>query len=383
MAAVAQLKALLGIDNKQYKAGMRDSESAARRFQASIASVGRALGLAFSVGALISFGRRFVSWASELSIAARNVGLLTSEMIALNRIAIKSGIGVNEMQRLVSRLQSELYNAAGGSKEAAKKFEALGLSVRDLAGMDPAAQLQAVARAALDTGIPLQTLTDLFGERLGPRAMVALREIADEGLPAVSKAMGDTIDQVELFGSRWAETMDVAKQKTAEWGNAVISYIQDIAAFWGGFSAIKGTISERMEEGSAATGRARQEREDALSARQSQREKERKDTAEQMVRIFDETQQKLRDKINAEYSARIAAVEARSSVAVRGRDIRADSMAAVGGMVGASRAGAGVADKMLQKAVEDARRQEEIRKLNQEQADRLAELVDRASGGGV
>jgi predicted GNAT family acetyltransferase len=91
----------------------------------------------------------------------------------------------------------------------------------------------------------------------------------------------------------------------------------------------------------------------------------------------------LRDKINAEYAAKIAAVEARSSVSVRGRDIRADSMAAVGGMVGASRAGAGVADKMLQKAIEDARRQEEIRKLNQEQADRLAELVDRASGGGV
>jgi len=65
MAAFAQLKALLGIDTTQYKAGMRDSEGATKGFQRSLASVGRALGLAFSVGAIISFARSFMSWAVD------------------------------------------------------------------------------------------------------------------------------------------------------------------------------------------------------------------------------------------------------------------------------------------------------------------------------
>jgi hypothetical protein len=63
-----------------------------------------------------------------------------------------------------------------------------------------------------------------------------------------------------------------------------------------------------------------------------------------------------------------------------GRDIKHDQMAAVGGMVGVSRTGTGAADKMLQRMIEDARRQDEIIRLQKEANESLADLNAQETG---
>jgi len=333
-------------------------------------------------------------------------------MIALNRIAIKSGIGVSEMQRLVSRLNSELYNAANGSKESAAKFKALGLSVRDLVAMDPASQLQAVARAALETGIPLQTLTELFGERLGPRAMVALKDIAENGLPAVNRALGEQADALEALGSKWTGYWDEAKAgglAFLEWlGNAHETITDWLGGLISGpseaqkkemqevkrqLAAGEITRTEFLKKSIGVAGRAladpsekvsqgRAGRESEITERRTQRDAERQETASQMVKMFDETQQKLRDSINAEYDKKIAAIDAREFKST-GRNIRSDSMAAVGGFVGGSRAGVGAADKQLQLMIEAKRRDEERLKLDRQRTEDLARVADATTGGAM
>jgi hypothetical protein len=411
MAAIAQLKALLGIDNAQYKAGVRDSESVTKRFQSSLASIGRTLGVAFSAGAVFSFARRMMAWASDLSIAARNVGLLTSEMIALNRVAIQSGLEVNDMQRIVARLQSELYNAANGSKEARKKFEALNLSVRDLVGMDPAAQLRAVARAALDVGIPLQTLTELFGERLGPRAMVALRDIAENGLPAVDRALGEQADKLEALGSRWAKYWDEAKTHTLKfvnWLGEKHEVMTDwLAGMWEGVSEEglkKHGNWAGFKGGAQAVREGKEQRAKRLEDTRAQRDQERKDTASQLVKMFDQSNkpgvagadaagQVEAWKADQKLQARLQGINERFDTAISrlmeapmnltGRDIRRDSMASVGGLVGSSRVGVAVADKILQKAIETNRRDEERLRLERERTEDARRAADALSGGGT
>jgi len=56
-------------------------------------------------------------------------------------------------------------------------------------------------------------------------------------------------------------------------------------------------------------------------------------------------------------------------------------MAAMGGMVGPSRAGVGATDKLLQKAIEAARRRDEISKLNQEQLAEQKRMADAIEEG--
>ena len=237
MSARANLRAVLGLDSQQFRAGMRGAGNEAQSFRRQIARVGAAIGVAFSATAIIGLGRSLMRWASDVSLAARNVGVLTSEMIALNRVAQQSGLGVSDLQRMLARMQDELYRAARGSDESARKFRQLGLSVEDLAAMDPASMLQAVARAAMETGTPLAMLSDLFGQRLGPSAIIALREIAENGLPAVGRAIGETADKIEGLSSSWTRTMDEIKGAALSAAAAIVERWQVAIDFWSGMQA--------------------------------------------------------------------------------------------------------------------------------------------------
>lgn len=236
MSAVAKLQAVLGMDASEFKAGMKGASKEASTFQSQIKQVGAVIAGAFSVGAIVSATKSIASWAGNVSEAAQNAGILTSEMMALNEVALKGGMGVDEMRRMLSKLQTELTDAAGGNEAARKKFESLGLSITDLAAMDPMSMFQAVTRAAFDSGVPLQHLADLFGDKLGPKAMAALRDLSENGLPAVGTAAADAADKIEDMGDRWDVMLEKIKRKTLEITMATIDGIEVSAAFLKGAS---------------------------------------------------------------------------------------------------------------------------------------------------
>ena len=53
MAAVAQLKAVLGMDSREFKAGMRNATKDASTFQSNIKKVGTIIAGAFTVSAIV------------------------------------------------------------------------------------------------------------------------------------------------------------------------------------------------------------------------------------------------------------------------------------------------------------------------------------------
>jgi len=405
---------MLGMDSTQYRAGVRTAKGETNKFQKHLATVGRSIAGAFAVGAIINLGRQYLEWASDLSVAARNVGILTSEMMALREIAVQANLGTGDMQRLLAKLQSELFRAAAGAATSQKKFTDLGLSMRELAGMDPAKQLQAVARAALDSAIPLQTLTELFGERLGPNAMVALRQIAEEGLPAVSSRLGEVADSVEALGSKWARMSERIKQSGLAALDTFAKGIGLITDFvTGGPNGVREgterrgrTEAERRgkrAQEAADTRRQMQDMVDAKSrlemeaemgssvgsagfdrAQNAEREAARTAEAKRSLSIEASARAAVEaDRLGVEASAQaalearkqrrrelwdrahaaVAAVYERPTGVGRGQGVRSDRMAAVGGMVGAQRAGVAAADRALRLAVESSRRDEERNRI--------------------
>jgi hypothetical protein len=215
MSAVAKLQAVLGMDASEFKAGIKGASKDASSFQSQIKKVGAVIAGAFSVGAIISAGKSLASWAGNVSEAAQNAGVLTSEMMALNEVALKGGLGVDEMRRMLSKLQTELTDAAGGNETARKKFESLGLSITDLSAMDPMSMFRAVSKAAFETGQPLQHLADIFGDKLGPKAVSALRDLAENGLPLIDQAAADAADQIENLGDKWDAFIEKLKRGAA------------------------------------------------------------------------------------------------------------------------------------------------------------------------
>ncbi len=337
---IASLKAVLGLDSMPYKAGARGVKQENRSIQQSFAKIGAAIGVSFGIAAIVRAGRALVDYASQASIAARNVGMLTSEMIALNRVGMTAGMQTRQMEQLMSRMSTELFEAARGSETAEKKFTDMGLSIEDLISMSPADQLRAVAKAAIETGVPIGHLADLFGQRLGPQAMTALRQIANEGLPEVDEAIGRQADQIEALGSAWDSWRDRAKGAMIDVTHRMVTFFDNLAmgmrrtgAFWGAVAAGESmdqavTSATRMFEGQDLGTRSSQ----AAQAREESMRRER----EELVKMREQAVAEGREKEAEAISQRIATTEQAEKAAnermirqrIEGEDrIRADFLA--------------------------------------------------------
>jgi len=290
-----------GGDTSEYQRALGGLTNDAKGAAASIGKAFAAIGI---TALATRFARSTIEWASSASIAARNVGLLTEEMIALNRVGLQSGVGVDKMQRMMAKLQTELFRSAQGVEESQKKFDALGVDFRDIAAMNPADQLRAVARAAIEAGTPVALLSRLFGEELGPTAMVALRDIAENGLPAVESAVGDAADAVEDLQSRWGVAFDLMKQKLVGLSGELHEMVSGLGAFWGGFFGGPGTITERIDRGWLAMADDYQSGQQQARDRRAKREQERAAQIAEMQRVAEEVDRRRRaEEDAADYEA--------------------------------------------------------------------------------
>ena len=348
---IAQLKAMVGLDASKYTAGAKQVNQQTASMGQSIQRIGSIIGISFGIAGIVALGKSLMKWGSDASIAARNAGILTSEMIGLNRVAIQGGLDVGMMQKMMTRMQTELFSAARGSQQVAQKFERMGLNIGDLVRLKPADMFQQIAKAAFATGVPLENIADLFGERLGPNAMVVLRQIADEGFPAVDAAIGVTADKLEAFGSRWAAIMDVAKEKTASWAEWLVSGIQDIAAGIGGaLSGVGGiaALSDAMNASRAA-------REKEITDLAEKRNKAALDAAEQTARIYRESLEKQIADLTGKMQVKIDATSK-----IKGTAPALSSMEQMGAAFGGERMDLRTADRQLQVAQEQLRIQQEF-----------------------
>jgi hypothetical protein len=365
---IAQLKAMVGLDSSQYQAGARVVNQQTASMRQSISSVGRAIGISFSVAGVVMLGRALMRWASDASIAARNAGILTSEMIGLNRVAIQGGMGVNDLQRMLTRMQGELFSAARGSEQAAQKFERMGLNIGELVRLKPADMFQQIAKAAFANGIPLENIAELFGERLGPNAMVVLRQIAEEGFPTVDAAIGVTADKLEAFGSRWAAIMDGAKAKTLSWADSLVSGIQDIASGLGG--VFSGTGGDPLSNFGKGVDRSQNAREKELTDLAEKRNQAAIDAAEQTARIYRESLEKQLASQQEQMQKRLQATER-----IKGTAPALSSMEQMGASFGGERPGLRTADQQLQVAKEQLRIQSEFSAKIEDISSKLESII--------
>lgn len=379
MGAIAWLKAFFKLDTSNFKAGAKDIASSTDTFQKKLSGVGRVIGAAFSFGAVLAAGKAFVKWASDVSAAAENAGILTSEMMALNQVAVEADLEISDMQNLLTKLQNTLYDAASGSEEAASKFEKIGLSITDLAALDPAAMLQAVAAAAADSEIPLQALSEIFGDKLGPKAMTALMDIAENGLPSVSEEAARTADAIEDMGDRWAGYAEKAKTNIAislSWMEKMISRMGAflggayVGGLVGGFDAMRDFDGQREEE---------------QQKRITEKRERQRRTARQIVKMAEATEAESnaskREKAANPFRDKIEALRAQK-IADTGRGINADSMAQMGGFIGNQRPGLGIADRQMKLQVESNKIQGEIQRLTVQMNDALQDIRDASPKGG-
>lgn len=419
MAAVAQLKAVLGMDSKEFKAGMRNATKDASTFQSNIKKVGAVIAGAFTVSAIVGMGKSLIGWASTVSEAAQNAGVLTSEMMALNEAGLKGGIGVDETRRMLSVLQTELASAADGTETSRKKFEALGLDIVKLSGMNPAQMFEEVAKAAIATGTPLEALAEIFGTKLGPKAVSMVRDLAENGLGGIYDEAGRAADKVEELGDRWAVVVEEMKRKALGIAIPTLDFVESEmvrgkaekkafkeSSFWDRMG-FKGT-EKSMAAGEAAVQKWWQDKYAAEQKRDTDKKAEMQAAAdarkaralngekvvtgrveEDMAKLEEDRKQKRRAGIDKWQADRMKRYDIRKGGEERmarlqeqltsltnpqasASTMNPDSMARIGGFFGGERAGYDVQSKQLEVQRESKKILDEIARNTAETKEALA-----------
>ena len=117
MAAVAQLKAVLGIETTKYRAGVKQSETETRKFQKTLASVGKSMGLAFSVAGVLMLTAKIKSLVSGLVMAAARVETMTLSFRNLGMSMADATKHVEDLREFAATTPFQLENIAEASRQ--------------------------------------------------------------------------------------------------------------------------------------------------------------------------------------------------------------------------------------------------------------------------
>ena len=200
MAAVAKLKALLGLDTKEYRAKMRTATRQTQGFKTDLASVGAALGAAFSIRAITQATRAIMRFGSTLSDLADRAGVSTDTFQALEVAAIRAGSSPEKITNALSRLAISVGEAQKGTKTYVDWLKAVGVEVSEVESLSMEEIFTKVARTASTAARGSEEFAaamQIIGARSGKDLIEVLRSISDEGLPALmeqAKKAGQVMD---------------------------------------------------------------------------------------------------------------------------------------------------------------------------------------------
>ena len=236
MSAVAKLKAALGMDAAQYKAGMKNATGETDKFQNKIKTVGASMAAAFSVGAILNFARQATSLGSQLSDLASQSGINVETFQALEIAAINAGTGPEKLRTAMAKIGQTLGQARGGMKTYIDLLERAGLSQEQIARATPTETLEVLAKTVTNGQKGMadyEAVMQILGTRTGPLLIEVLNRIANEGIDNITKKAkesgqvidAETIQRLDKMEDRLQRVSRTAKLK---FGEAMVRVIDDV-----------------------------------------------------------------------------------------------------------------------------------------------------------
>lgn len=411
-SAKITLEAMLKMDNKQFKAGMRDSEGQAKKLQTNLAGVGRAIGAAFSVTAIASATRSIIRIGSEITDLAIQAGLTTDEFQALEHAAIKAGVAPDIFRTTMNKLSVVMGQAQAGMKTYIDLFARVGIEANELKNMSIQDVFTRIAKTMSESergSVEFGAALELLGTRSGGKLIEVMERINQVGFKGLIDDVRNagTLMENELLKrlDDLEDRLQVAKKRAAATGGALAGAWMDVweragiafedirsktpaenpwktfatspaAEFYGAFAG----VGDRAElDQDAISRRKRKQREEEERRKWLPTAGPKQDAH---VRAFED------HKRSVELARQIAKITERGDLKrglleeqiaelpfkIAGRGARVDEMARFGGFTGATSSGMQAADKRIQILSESARIQREISRNTAEIAREIAEL---------
>lgn len=240
----AEIKVKSTLDNTELKSGVNEAGSTLKGFaNDKIAGIKGAIAGAFSVGAVVAFGKSIVEMGGQITDMADNLGVGTDSIQALTRAAMINGVGLQDIGNALSKLKQKQDDLVGGNKQAADAFAKLGLSAREVArmGLDElyAAIGNRLANASNETEA-FTAVADILGGKVGPKLAATLKEVGTQGLQSVidkAKEAGGIMDaEVVAKLDEMGDTLDRSGLALKVFFSNVIKGVDDSGSAFGAFT---------------------------------------------------------------------------------------------------------------------------------------------------
>lgn len=181
------LTAVFGMD----ATGVRTEIKQLRKDFAAFADSVASLGIGAVTAAFVALSKGAVELAGRLADTAVNVGINVESLQALEAQHKRNGVPAEQLTKALEKIRAGVQAAREGDEKAVITLAKLGLKWQDLAALPLEKKYERIARAQLnakDKSEAYSAICDLFGEKVGPRLMGSLNELAQDGFPAIAAA---------------------------------------------------------------------------------------------------------------------------------------------------------------------------------------------------
>lgn len=222
------LEAIFGVDASGVRAEVK---SLSKEFNSFVQNTAK-LGAGLAVAAFVGLSKGAVELAGKLSDTAQNIGINVESLQALEAQHKRNGVSSETLTKALEKTKSSVIAAAQGDEKAAEALAKLGLKAQDLIRLPLDQQYAAIAsgaRHAADENEAYSAVTSLLGEKVGPKLMGSLKELADVGLPGVvnsAKEAGQVMSAETIVAlDRAGDAIDDFKKKaTIAVGNILVDF---------------------------------------------------------------------------------------------------------------------------------------------------------------
>jgi len=238
------LKAIFGMDSTGFRSELKQTMAETRDAVNKWGNVVMAVGVA----AVIGLSKSALDLAGRLTDVSQNLGINIEALQALENLHARNGVAAEQFAAGLTKVKNNIYEAAHGGKAQKEALDALGISAVKLLKLAPERQYEAIAKAVLrskDQTAAFNAASAIFGEKVGPKLMASLRELAGEGFDHLLKSEQEA---GRVMGTETAAGLDRAgdaiedfrKRAIIAIGNIIVNFRSEegLAVLWAQFERI-------------------------------------------------------------------------------------------------------------------------------------------------
>lgn len=201
----------------------------------TLKSVAGAMGIAFSIGTLINFGRSVFDTASQIHDMALQLGISSEAVQGFKFAAEQSGSTLDAVGVAINKMNQ---NLAGGEKATVQALRDAGLQFQTIRSLKPEEAFLAITDAIKQIPDPMtraDVAMQLFGRggaELLPAIAAGFREVSD----GAEKMSNDTIDSLEAAQDAWERLGNAVVIATGSMIASTINATSEITSSWRSFA---------------------------------------------------------------------------------------------------------------------------------------------------